>query len=83
MARQSVMIGAQPWPRSGTVKGEENQQMEGGLEIYESRRLKIDGDSYAPDDPDDGNGCNGRAPDRCQLGGHARDSGSIALEPTS
>jgi hypothetical protein len=33
MARQSVMIGAQPRPKFGTAKGEENQQKEGGLEI--------------------------------------------------
>jgi hypothetical protein len=67
------------------VQGEENQQLESSFEMKESGRLEIDDDddSYAPGDPDGGNECNEMAPDMRQLGGRARDSGSIALEPTS
>jgi hypothetical protein len=39
--------------------------MESGFEMKESVQKGIDDGSYAPDDPDDGSGCNGRAPDKC------------------
>jgi hypothetical protein len=76
------MIGAQPRPRSETAHGE-NQQMESGFEMKGSARQGNDGGSYAPGDPDDGNGCNGRAPDKCELDGRAPDSESTVHEATS
>jgi hypothetical protein len=39
--------------------------MESGFEMKESIQKGIDGGSYAPGDPEDGSGCNGRAPDKC------------------
>jgi hypothetical protein len=39
--------------------------MESGFVKKESAQKGIDGGSYAPGDPDDGNRCNRRAPDKC------------------
>jgi hypothetical protein len=57
--------------------------MESGFEMKGSARQGNDGDSYAPGDPDVGNGCNGRAPDKSELDGRAPDSENTVHEPTS